>query len=104
MHIDDLLAPLPAPLEVTAADVRAEVDPTDVLIVLDDDPTGTQSVANLPCSPDGSAPISTRLSRQAHPPSTCSRTPDRSTKTPRLRATGRSSRWRSTPPTPRAAT
>lgn len=48
MHIDDLLAPLPAPLEVTAADVRAEVDPADVLIVLDDDPTGTQSVANLP--------------------------------------------------------
>lgn len=48
MHIDALLAPLPAPVAVTAADVRAEVDPTDVLVVLDDDPTGTQSVANLP--------------------------------------------------------
>ncbi|RUQ07284.1 hypothetical protein D8M34_04840 [Microbacterium sp. HSID17254] len=48
MHIDDLLAPLPAPVAVTAADVRTEVDPADVLLVLDDDPTGTQSVANLP--------------------------------------------------------
>lgn len=48
MHIDDLLAPLPAPVAATAAEVRAELDPADVLVVLDDDPTGTQSVANLP--------------------------------------------------------
>ena len=48
MHIDALLAPLPAPQEVTAAEVQAQLDPADVLVVLDDDPTGTQSVAHLP--------------------------------------------------------
>ena len=31
MHIDDLLAPLPAPVAVTEADVRTEVDPAAVL-------------------------------------------------------------------------
>ncbi|MGY1553245.1 four-carbon acid sugar kinase family protein [Microbacterium sp. A588] len=48
MHIDALLAPLPAPVEIDAAEVRAALDPQGVLVVLDDDPTGTQSVANLP--------------------------------------------------------
>lgn len=48
MNIDDLLAPLPAALPVTAAEVRAKLNPAEVLIVLDDDPTGTQSVAGLP--------------------------------------------------------
>lgn len=48
MHIDALLADLPAPLDVAAAQVREAVDARSVLVVLDDDPTGTQSVANLP--------------------------------------------------------
>lgn len=48
MHREDLLAGIPAPLPVTAAEVRAQTDADAVLIVLDDDPTGTQSVAGLP--------------------------------------------------------
>lgn len=48
MHIDTLLAPLPEPVGLTAAAVREHLDPADVLVVLDDDPTGTQSVAGLP--------------------------------------------------------
>ncbi|WP_460802094.1 four-carbon acid sugar kinase family protein [Microbacterium sp. GXF6406] len=48
MHVDALLAPLPAPVEIDAAQGRASLDPQNVLVVLDDDPTGTQSVANLP--------------------------------------------------------
>jgi uncharacterized protein YgbK (DUF1537 family) len=48
VHLDTLLAPLPAPVDLTAAAVREQLDPTDVLVVLDDDPTGTQSVAGLP--------------------------------------------------------
>lgn len=48
MHIDTLLAPLPAARDVAAADVRARLDPSSVLVVLDDDPTGTQSVAGIP--------------------------------------------------------
>lgn len=48
MHIDTLLTPLPAARETTAAEVRAGLDPASVLIVLDDDPTGTQSVAGIP--------------------------------------------------------
>ncbi|MGM7698529.1 four-carbon acid sugar kinase family protein [Microbacterium sp. A84] len=48
MHVDALLASLPAPVEIDAAEVRASLDPRGVLVVLDDDPTGTQSVANLP--------------------------------------------------------
>ncbi|WP_072314738.1 four-carbon acid sugar kinase family protein [Agrococcus sp. Marseille-P2731] len=48
MHLDDLLAPLPAPLQIDAADVAAARAADLVLIVLDDDPTGTQSVAGLP--------------------------------------------------------
>ncbi|WOF23688.1 four-carbon acid sugar kinase family protein [Microbacterium betulae] len=48
MHVDALLAPLPAPVEVTAADVSAEVNEASLVVVLDDDPTGTQSVAHLP--------------------------------------------------------
>ncbi|MDQ0615589.1 uncharacterized protein YgbK (DUF1537 family) [Microbacterium sp. W4I4] len=48
MHIDTLLAPLPEPVDLTAAAVREQLDPVDVLVVLDDDPTGTQSVAGLP--------------------------------------------------------
>ncbi|GAA2542147.1 four-carbon acid sugar kinase family protein [Microbacterium mitrae] len=48
MQIDALLAPLPAPLEIAAAQVREALDASTVLVVLDDDPTGTQSVVNLP--------------------------------------------------------
>ena len=48
MHIDALLSPLPEAVDLSAAAVRAQVDPADVLVVLDDDPTGTQSVAGLP--------------------------------------------------------
>lgn len=47
--LGDLTAPYPPPLDVEAVDVRAQ-RPTDTsrLVVLDDDPTGTQSVADLP--------------------------------------------------------
>lgn len=48
MNIDALLSPLPEPVGLTAAAVREQLDPADVLVVLDDDPTGTQSVAGLP--------------------------------------------------------
>ncbi|MES2867229.1 MAG: hypothetical protein V4703_10800, partial [Actinomycetota bacterium] len=48
MHVDALLAPLPEPFEVAAVEVRAALDPQGVLVVLDDDPTGTQSVSGLP--------------------------------------------------------
>ncbi|QTX05989.1 four-carbon acid sugar kinase family protein [Agromyces archimandritae] len=48
MRLDTLLAPLPEPVAVTAAEVRAAQHPDAVLVVLDDDPTGTQSVAGLP--------------------------------------------------------
>ncbi|HEY1094530.1 MAG TPA: four-carbon acid sugar kinase family protein [Glycomyces sp.] len=48
MDVATLLASVPAPVAVTAADVRAAADPASVLVVLDDDPTGTQSVAGLP--------------------------------------------------------
>ena len=48
MHIDDLLAPLPTALQIPAAEVAAARADDLVLIVLDDDPTGTQSVADLP--------------------------------------------------------
>lgn len=48
MHVDDLLAAAPAPIEIPAERVRAVLDPAAVLVVLDDDPTGTQSVAGLP--------------------------------------------------------
>lgn len=48
MHVDLLLADAPAPIEVPAERVRAAMDPASVLVVLDDDPTGTQSVAGLP--------------------------------------------------------
>ncbi|WP_241991104.1 four-carbon acid sugar kinase family protein [Cryobacterium sp. Hh38] len=45
----ELLAGFPAEVEVLAQDVAAAVAATGrVLIVLDDDPTGTQSVADLP--------------------------------------------------------
>jgi uncharacterized protein YgbK (DUF1537 family) len=48
MHVDALLASLPAPVTIGAAEVRAALDPQGVLVVLDDDPTGTQSVSDLP--------------------------------------------------------
>ena len=48
MHIDALLSPIPAPVDIAAADVARARDPRDVLVVLDDDPTGTQSVTGLP--------------------------------------------------------
>ena len=48
MHIDALLAGIQAPVDIDAVEVRESSDPRGVLVVLDDDPTGTQSVANLP--------------------------------------------------------
>lgn len=48
MRADELLSALPPGLALDAADVRSAIDPAAVLIVLDDDPTGTQSVAGLP--------------------------------------------------------
>ncbi|WP_261165799.1 four-carbon acid sugar kinase family protein [Microbacterium sp. Marseille-Q6965] len=48
MQVSALLAPLPQPVPITAAEVRAALDPRTVHVVLDDDPTGTQSVAGLP--------------------------------------------------------
>ncbi|MGI6879496.1 four-carbon acid sugar kinase family protein [Microbacterium sp. gxy059] len=48
MNVDVLLADLPAPQALSADEVRAEIDPRSVVVVLDDDPTGTQPVANLP--------------------------------------------------------
>lgn len=48
MQVSALLAPLPPAVEITAAEVREALDPRVVLVVLDDDPTGTQSVAGLP--------------------------------------------------------
>ncbi|GAA2152267.1 MULTISPECIES: four-carbon acid sugar kinase family protein [Glycomyces] len=48
MDVETLLASVPAPAAATAADVRAAYDHASVLVVLDDDPTGTQSVAGLP--------------------------------------------------------
>lgn len=48
-HAEGLLAGFPAEVPVRAQDVAAAVAATGrVLIVLDDDPTGTQSVADLP--------------------------------------------------------
>ncbi|WP_230667714.1 four-carbon acid sugar kinase family protein [Microbacterium sp. MEC084] len=48
LPVATLLADLPAPLDIRADHVRAALDPASVFIVLDDDPTGTQSVADLP--------------------------------------------------------
>lgn len=48
MHVDALLATAPSPIDVAADAVRQAMDPETVLVVLDDDPTGTQSVAGLP--------------------------------------------------------
>jgi uncharacterized protein YgbK (DUF1537 family) len=48
VRLDDLLATLPAPLRIDSAEVDAARSPDLVFVVLDDDPTGTQSVAGLP--------------------------------------------------------
>jgi uncharacterized protein YgbK (DUF1537 family) len=48
VRTEALLSPLPDPVDVPAAAVRRAADPASVLVVLDDDPTGTQSVADLP--------------------------------------------------------
>ncbi|WP_405218747.1 four-carbon acid sugar kinase family protein [Agrococcus sp. Ld7] len=48
VRIDDLLAELPAPLTIAAAEVAAARSDDLVVVVLDDDPTGTQSVEALP--------------------------------------------------------
>ena len=48
MQSSDLLAGLPKPFEVSAAEVASSVPSEVVYVVLDDDPTGTQSVAGLP--------------------------------------------------------
>ncbi len=49
-QLDDLLADYPEPKEVSAKQIAALNKQGDaaVLVVLDDDPTGTQSVADLP--------------------------------------------------------
>lgn len=47
MLLEDALANHAAPVTVTAGEVRERL-PDAVLVVLDDDPTGTQSVADLP--------------------------------------------------------
>jgi uncharacterized protein YgbK (DUF1537 family) len=46
--IEELLAGLPAPARVSAAEVAAAVEGGPRLVVLDDDPTGTQSVTGIP--------------------------------------------------------
>ena len=48
MHLNDLLRDLPAPIELHATDVEGEIPDDVVFVVLDDDPTGTQSVTTLP--------------------------------------------------------
>ncbi len=48
MHLDDVLADAPAPISIPAADVAASRSDDLVFVVLDDDPTGTQSIAGLP--------------------------------------------------------
>lgn len=55
VSFEDLLAGYPAPVATTAQQVREVADHQPrVLIVLDDDPTGTQSVADLPVLTDWS--------------------------------------------------
>jgi len=48
VQLDDLLASMPAPIRIPAAEVAAARSDDLVFVVLDDDPTGTQSVAGLP--------------------------------------------------------
>lgn len=48
MRVEDLLSDLPAPVPTPADEVARHLDADAVLVVLDDDPTGTQSVAGLP--------------------------------------------------------
>ncbi|VDG77219.1 type III effector Hrp-dependent outer protein [Actinobaculum suis] len=48
ISLAELTAGMPDPVETPAAQVRAANAHAPVLIVLDDDPTGTQSVADLP--------------------------------------------------------
>jgi len=49
MHVHAALAGFPAPVTVSAAEVAsANAKSPSILVVLDDDPTGTQSVADLP--------------------------------------------------------
>ena len=51
--LDELTAGLPAPLDVPAQAVAdAAGENSRILVVLDDDPTGTQSVADLPVLTD----------------------------------------------------
>ena len=50
-QLGELVADFPEPVSVSADDVvaaRARENDTVVYVVLDDDPTGTQSVADLP--------------------------------------------------------
>ncbi|MCP2167369.1 four-carbon acid sugar kinase family protein [Goodfellowiella coeruleoviolacea] len=46
--VDDLLAGLPAPRQVSADQVASATAGGPCLVVLDDDPTGTQTVADIP--------------------------------------------------------
>ena len=54
ISLDELIAGYPDPVSVTAEEVRDAAGQARVLIVLDDDPTGTQSVADLPVLTDWS--------------------------------------------------
>jgi uncharacterized protein YgbK (DUF1537 family) len=46
--VDDLTSNLPAAWGIDLTDLRAQVDGARRLVVLDDDPTGTQTIADLP--------------------------------------------------------
>lgn len=68
ISFDDLLAGQPAPVDTTAAEVRAALgDRNRVLVVLDDDPTGTQSVTDLPVLTDWSVESLTWALTQGQP-------------------------------------
>lgn len=65
--LEELTGRHPASVEVPAATVREQLPPDRTLIVLDDDPTGTQSVADLPVLTDGTAEALTWALQQGAP-------------------------------------
>lgn len=64
---EELTGRHPASVEVSAATVRDELPPDRTLVVLDDDPTGTQSVADLPVLTDGTLEALTWALQQGAP-------------------------------------